>query len=131
MPVAEWNRAIAAINSGACPNLASAQAKASSFKIGSDSSPSPSTQQTDSARGSTVIAGRNLIAATALRQAQDERGDGNLSIHGSSVQASQSAALLADNQINLLAAQNTSSQSASESSSGSLGISYSNTQVEA
>jgi filamentous hemagglutinin len=90
------------------------------ISIGSSSSQSNSLSQSNTARGSTVTAGGTVtIAATGAGQ------DSNLTIQGSSIEAGRAVQLLADNQVNLLAAQNTASQnSTNKSSSGSLGISF-------
>lgn len=90
------------------------------LSIGSSSSQSNSLSQSDTARGSTISAGGTVvIAATGAGQSS------NLTIQGSTVEAQRAVQLLADNQVNLLAAQNTSSEkSTNSSSSGSIGISY-------
>jgi filamentous hemagglutinin len=90
------------------------------ISIGSSSSQSNSTSQSNTARGSSVTAGGTItIAATGAGQ------DGNLTIQGSNVEAGRAVQLLADNQIKLLAAQNTASQhGTNSSSSGSLGVSF-------
>ena len=90
------------------------------ISIGSSSSQSNSLSQSDTARGSTVTAGGTVtIAATGAGQ------ESNLTIQGSTVEAQRAVQLLADNQVNLLAAQNTASQNSTNSSkSGSIGISF-------
>jgi filamentous hemagglutinin len=90
------------------------------ISIGSSESQSNSASQSNTARGSTVTAAGNvLIAATGAGQ------DSNLTIQGSNVEAGRAAQLLADNKVNLLAAQNTASQNSSNSSSsGSIGVSF-------
>ena len=76
-----------------------------SLSFGSSSSQSLQRSQSDSARSSSVTAGgKVVIAATGAGQASD------LTVRASTVQAGQSAVLLADNHIQLLAAQNTASQ---------------------
>jgi filamentous hemagglutinin len=51
--------------------------------------------------------------------------DSNLTIQGSNIEAGRAVQLLADNQVKLLAAQNTASENSTNSnSSGSIGISY-------
>jgi len=87
--------------------------------IGGSSSQSLQQSQSDIARGSIITAGNNItIAATGAGQ------DSNLTIQGSNVEAGRAVQLLADNQVKLLAAQNTASQnSTNNSSSGSLGFS--------
>ncbi|MBB3212347.1 filamentous hemagglutinin [Herbaspirillum sp. Sphag1AN] len=91
-----------------------------SASIGTSKSESHSVQDSTTARGSTVSAGGNLnISATGGGNASD------LTIQGSSITAGLNAQLQADHDINLLAAQNTSSQhSDNKSISGSIGISY-------
>ena len=88
--------------------------------IGSSKSQSLQQSQNDSSRGSIVAAGNNVnITATGAG------ADSNILVKGSQIQAANSARLAADNQVKLLAAQNTSSQSGTNtSSSGSLGVSY-------
>lgn len=90
------------------------------ISIGSSESQSNSASQSNTARGSTVTAAGNvLIAATGAGQ------DSNLTIQGSTVEAGKAAQLLADNEVRLLAAQNTASQkSTNSSSSGSIGVSF-------
>jgi filamentous hemagglutinin len=91
-----------------------------SVSIGSSKSQSNSASTSDTARGSTVVAGKNVnITATGAG------ADSNILIQGSSVKAGNSATLAADNQVNLLAARNESSNTNSNSaSSGSLGVSF-------
>ncbi len=85
-----------------------------SASIGSSENQSNSTSQSNTARGSSIAAGGKVsIAAT---------GDGansDLTIQGSTVKAGDSVNLRADNNVNLLAAANTSSQTSSQSSSSS------------
>lgn len=97
-----------------------ADAASQSISLGSSKSQSTSTSQSDTARGSSVKAGGNIaIAATGAGQ------DSNLTIQGSAVEAGKSALLFADNQINILAAKNTSSQASNNtSSSASVGVSF-------
>ncbi len=90
-----------------------------SLSIGSSSSESKSTSTSNTARGSSVsAAGNTTISAT---------GDGtnrNLTIQGSSVSAGDTTTLQADNQVLLLAAANTATQTSDQkSSSASVGIS--------
>ena len=103
------------------------------LSLGTSKSQSNSKSQSDTARGSSIAAGNNInITATALRQAQDapstssgRTDEGNILIQGSSVKADNTTTLTADNNINLLAAKNESSQtSTNSSSSGSLSISW-------
>ncbi|WP_371435253.1 hemagglutinin repeat-containing protein [Polaromonas sp.] len=97
-----------------------AQGVSVSISLGSSKSQSNSTNQSDTARGSTVAAGNNVsITATGAG------ADSNLTVQGSSVTAGNNAILAADNQVKLLAAQNTASQSSTNSSSsGSVGVSF-------
>ncbi|MDO8769378.1 MAG: hemagglutinin repeat-containing protein [Burkholderiaceae bacterium] len=97
-----------------------ADAASLSISLGSSKSQSTSTSQSDTARGSSVKAGGNIaIAATGAGQ------DSNLTIQGSAVEAGKSTLLFADNQVNILAARNTSSQNSSNSSSSaSIGVSF-------
>ena len=90
------------------------------ISLGSSESQSNSVSQSNTANGSTVTAGGTItIAATGAGQ------DSNLTIQGSNVEAGRAVQLLADNQVKLLAAQNTASQNSSNSnSSGSLGVSF-------
>lgn len=90
------------------------------ISIGGSESQSQQQSQSNTARGSSVTAGGTItIAATGAGQ------DSNLTIQGSNIEAGRAVQLLADNQVNLLAAQNTASQNSSNSnSSGSLGVSF-------
>ena len=89
------------------------------ISIGASSSQSHSEQHSASAVGSTVAAGGNVsIRASGAAQ------DSNLTIQGSDINAGNNIALQADNQINLLAAQNNYEQHSSNSgSSASIGVS--------
>ena len=91
-----------------------------SVSIGSSKSQSNTASQSDTARGSTVVAGNNVnITATGAAQ------DSNILVQGSDVKAGGNTTLAADNQVNLLAAKNTSSQaSTNSSSSSSVSVSY-------
>ena len=91
-----------------------------SASLGTNKSQSNSTSTSNTARGSTVNAGNNVnITATGDAQAS------NILIQGSAINAGNNASLTADNQINLLAAKNESSQTSSNSSSSSsIGASY-------
>ena len=89
-----------------------------SASIGASSSQSQQQSSADSAKGSNLNAGGNIrIAAT---------GDGansDITVRGSDVKAAGATALKADDQINLLAAQNTTQESStSKNSSGSIGV---------
>jgi filamentous hemagglutinin len=91
-----------------------------SVSVGSASSESHSWQSSDNARGSNVAAGGSVtLVASGAGQAS------NLTVQGSNVVAGSDITLYADNQINLLAAQETASQhSSSKGASGSLGVSF-------
>jgi len=98
-----------------------------SISIGNSSSHSDTTRASEQHFGSSLAAGHdvNLSATGAgtLRQAQGDRSD--ITIQGSSVTAGNNTALTADHAINLLAAQNTASQtSTNRSSSNSLGVGF-------
>lgn len=90
-----------------------------SLSVGSSESHSTTTSTSDTARGSTVAAGGNTtIRATGAGQ------DSNLRIQGSNVSAGDTTTLAADNQVQLLAAANTTTQTSDQSSSSaSAGIS--------
>jgi filamentous hemagglutinin len=93
--------------------------------IGSSKSQSNSTSQSDTARGSSIAAGNNVnITATGADKSAGQQSD--VTIQGSSVKAGNNTTLTADNQINLLAAKNESSQTSTNSnSSSSIGASFS------
>jgi hypothetical protein len=89
-----------------------------SISVGSSSSQSKQSSSADNARGSTLTAGGNVTI-----QATGDGQSSNLTVQGSSIQAGQTTTLKADNQVNLLAAQNTTSESSSnQSKSGSVGV---------
>ncbi len=89
------------------------------ISIGGSSSQSNRVTHSDTARGSSVIAGGNVtIRSTGAGEAS------NLLIQGSAVKSGGTVTLDADNKVLLLAAKNTASQTSSDkSSSASLGIS--------
>ena len=90
-----------------------------SVSLGSSKSQSNTVQTSDSARGSTVSAGNNLTIS-----ASGAGHDSDIIIQGSNLQAANLVALSAQDEIKLLAAQNTSSQNSTNSSkSASAGIS--------
>jgi len=98
-----------------------------SISIGNSSSHSDTTRASEQHFGSSLAAGHDInLSATGagtLRQAQGDRSD--ITIQGSSVTAGNNTALTADHAINLLAAQNTASQtSTNRSSSNSLGVGF-------
>lgn len=90
-----------------------------SISVGSSKSQSDSYQSATSSRGSNVQAGGNVnLVATGAGK------DSNILIQGSDITAGNDATLMADNQINLLASQDThSDRSTNSSSSGSIGVS--------
>ncbi len=89
------------------------------ISFGSSKSSSQSSSTATTAKSSSVVAGGDVsIAAT----------DGDLNVVGSKISAGRDAVLSAANQVNLLAAANTSSnQSSNKSSSASFGVSLSST----
>ncbi|WP_228768308.1 hemagglutinin repeat-containing protein [Limnohabitans sp. DM1] len=89
-----------------------------SLSLGASSSQSQQQSSADSAKGSKVNAGGNVtITATGAGK------DSDITVQGSKVQAGKTATLKADDQVNLLAAQNTTSESNSnQSKSGSIGL---------
>jgi filamentous hemagglutinin len=96
-----------------------------SVSLGSSSSQSKQNSSADNARGSSINAGGNVtIQAIRTAGASNDTGkDSNLTVQGSSVQAAGTTTLQADNQVNLLAAQNTTTESsANQSKSGSVGV---------
>ncbi len=98
-----------------------------SITVGSSRSDSLSTQTSNTGQGSTIAAGGNVsIVATGAGQ------NSNLLVQGSDVTAGGDILLKADNQVELLASQNTSSErSSNSSSSAALGVaaSFSNNGV--
>ena len=90
-----------------------------SFSLGSSQSRSKTTQTGDSAAGSTLSAGRDLLlTATGAGAASD------LTVQGSDLTAGRHLTLTAEDEIKLLAAANTASQrSTNKSSSASVGFS--------
>lgn len=89
-----------------------------SISLGSNSSQSKTTQTADSARGSSLHAGRNLnITATG------DGTDSDITLQGAKVQAGKQLTLDAQDQIQFLAAKNNAEQhSTNRSKSGSVGI---------
>lgn len=88
------------------------------ISIGSSSSESTSTNTSATARGSTVTAGGN----TTIRATGDGTNS-NLTIQGSTVESGDTTTLAADNQVLLLAAANTTTQTSDQkSSSASVGV---------
>ncbi len=92
-----------------------------SISLGSSSSQSQQNSSTDNARGSSVNAGGNITI-----QATGSGKDSDITIQGSNVTAGKATTLKADDQVNLLAAQNTTNESSSnQSKSGSIGVAIS------
>lgn len=91
-----------------------------SLSAGTSSSKSNQQSNSDSARGSTMTAGGNIaIRATGAGQGSD------ITIRGSDVKATGTTVLKADDEVNLLAAKNSTTESSSQSSkSGSVGIAF-------
>ncbi|WP_228768292.1 hemagglutinin repeat-containing protein [Limnohabitans sp. DM1] len=96
-----------------------------SLSLGASSSQSQQQSNADSAKGSKVNAGGNVsIQATRTAGAPNDTGkDSDITVQGSKVQAGKTVTLKADDQVNLLAAQNTTQESSSnQSKSGSIGV---------
>jgi filamentous hemagglutinin len=92
-----------------------------SISVGSSSSQSNSQSSADNARGSSVNAGGNVTI-----QATGAGKDSDIMVRGSNVQAGKATTLKADDQVNLLAAKNTTNESSShQSKSGSIGLAIS------
>ncbi|MCL2459310.1 MAG: hemagglutinin repeat-containing protein, partial [Desulfobulbus sp.] len=92
-----------------------------SVSLGTSKSSSKTEQASDTAKGSTVMAGGNInITASGAGE------NSNITIQGSDITAGNNVNLAADNDIRLLAAQNTASQhSSNKSSSASVGVGFS------
>ncbi len=90
-----------------------------SISIGSSKSSSTSTQTSSTAQGSNVLAGGDInIKATGAG------ADSDINMIGSQIRAGNNVALVADDQINLIAAKNTDTlASKNKSSSASVGVS--------
>ena len=90
-----------------------------SISIGSSQSSSKTEQTSSTAQGSTVAAGNDIkLTATGAG------ADSNLTVQGSNLNAGRDIKLAADNDIKLLATQNTADQhSSNKSSSASVGVS--------
>ncbi|MEB0171151.1 hemagglutinin repeat-containing protein [Undibacterium sp. CCC1.1] len=90
------------------------------ISLGSSQSSSQSQQSSQQAAASTVQAGGNVVIVAS---ADPAKKDGNIAISGSHLSAGGHAALIADGDITLQSAQNSSQQSSSNhSSSASLGV---------
>jgi filamentous hemagglutinin len=97
-----------------------------SISLGSSRSQSNSSSTSTTSVGSTLAAGGNItLNATSTAGASKDAGkNSNLTIQGSTIRADGNVSLLADNQVNLLAGENTAnSKSTSKSSSASIGAS--------
>lgn len=91
-----------------------------SISLGASKSDSQSQAQASTAVGSTLSAGRNVTIA-----ASGAGADSNINVIGSTVSAGNKALLAADGDVNLQAAQSTSSQHSTNSgSSASVGIAF-------
>ncbi|NIE75374.1 filamentous hemagglutinin N-terminal domain-containing protein [Pantoea sp. Ap-967] len=92
-----------------------------SLSLGTKQQQSTTVQQSDAAKGSTVVAGNDVrLRATGAGS------DSDITVQGSDIRAGHDASLVADGDINLLAARNTSQQdSDSKGSSASVGIGFS------
>ncbi|MDY0937418.1 hemagglutinin repeat-containing protein [Pseudomonas viridiflava] len=92
-----------------------------SLSLGTKKNESKTTQTSDSAAGSTITAGKDV----SLR-ATGAGADSDITVQGSQIKAGRDASLMADGDINLLAANNTSTQNTdSKGSSASVGIGFS------
>ncbi|PUE10857.1 hypothetical protein B9Z51_00440 [Limnohabitans sp. T6-5] len=89
-----------------------------SLSLGASSTQSQQQSNADSAKGSKVNAGGNVtITATGAGK------DSDITLQGSNVQAGKTATLKADDQVNIVAAQNTTQESSNSSNkSGSIGV---------
>jgi len=89
-----------------------------SLSLGTKKNESTTTQISDSAAGSSITAGNDVrLLATGAGK------DSNITVQGSQIKAGNNASLIADGDINLLAANNTQSQDTdSKGSSASIGI---------
>lgn len=92
-----------------------------SLSLGTKKNQSTTTYISDSAAGSTMTAGNDIrLRATGAGAASD------ITVQGSDIKAGRNASLLADGDINLLAARNTDKQNTdSKGSSASIGIGFS------
>ncbi|MCF5030936.1 hemagglutinin repeat-containing protein, partial [Pseudomonas syringae] len=92
-----------------------------SLSLGTKKNESKTTQTSDNAAGSTITAGQDVrLRATGAG------ADSDITVQGSQIKAGRDASLMADGDINLLAANNTSQQNTdSKGSSASVGIGFS------
>lgn len=92
-----------------------------SLSIGTSKSSSTSTQTTTTAQGSQVAAGKNV---NIMAKGAGEQSD--ITVIGSQIKSGENATLKADDQVNLLAAQNTDTlNSKNKGSNASIGIGFS------
>jgi Hemagglutinin repeat len=118
-----------ALASGADPSKAADMSV--SISLGASKSQSNSSQSSDSARGSSVAAGGNIHISASGAGTQGE-GRSDITIQGSSIQAGGTTRLSAEDDINLLAAANTTTETnSSKSSSGSIGVNISGAGISA
>ena len=98
-----------------------------SVSLGSSRSQSNSNQSSDSARGSSVTAGGDVnITARGAGKESD------ITIQGSTVKAGDTTRLSAEDEVRLLAAQNTQTETNSQSSkSGSVGLTFATSGISA
>ena len=120
------NNGKTALDALANPNMGSGKdATSINITVSSSKSESKTDITSDTARGSTLAAGGNVsIKATALQQAQDDRGSSDILIQGSKIDAGKNVTLKADDAIQLQASKDTSSERSTNTSSGmSFGVS--------
>ena len=97
------------------------------ISAGTSSSQAKQQSSANSAKGSNLNAGGNVtIQATRTAGAPNDTGkDSDLTIQGSDIAAGGKALLKADDQVNIVAAQNTTQESnSSKNSSGSIGVGF-------
>lgn len=96
-----------------------------SIGLGSSKAQSRTVEESNSAKGSSLNAGGNINLVATGKPGQDPNKNigGNITLQGSTLTAKNNANLIANDQINILAAANTTNQkSTSKSSSGSIGV---------
>ncbi|MDR2220540.1 MAG: hemagglutinin repeat-containing protein [Methylobacillus sp.] len=92
--------------------------------LGTSSSKSTQTQNADTAKGSTLQAGKDITITARGAGEQETESPHSITIQGSNVTAAGDVILNAEDDINLLAAQNTNTlRSSNKSSSASVGVS--------
>ncbi|MGL4666383.1 MAG: hemagglutinin repeat-containing protein, partial [Saezia sp.] len=101
------------------------------ISLGSSKSQNTSTNTSDTAHGSQMTAGGNInLTATGKQGEQQNSGSGNIFIQGSDISGKGDVNLTAANNVNILAAANsTNSTNSSKSSSSALGVSISSAGV--